>query len=126
MTAVLDLHPDAGHPAWALVTELHTLLDERGVGLRAAGLGGVRRVGRRGRPGGPAAGGGEAAAGRGRRPGPRGRVEWDVGHRGLAGQADPHPGAAAAGQVALATILESLPETGAALDAGEVSPSTRR
>ncbi|MEZ5193468.1 MAG: DUF222 domain-containing protein [Nocardioides sp.] len=36
------------------------------------------------------------------------------------------PGAAAAGQVALATILESLPETGAALDAGEVSPSTRR
>ena len=132
MTAVLDLHPDTGHPAVAGVREIHDLLDTllddllNDVDLRAAALGRVRRPGRRLRPRGDPAAGAEAETARGGRQG-RGRPgRRPARHRRLAGPHTRAGGADAAREVRLATALDDdLPATAAALAAGDGVPRAR-
>ena len=120
MTAILDLHPDADHPAYTGLAQIHEVLDGLAdvVTLRAADymelvcqterairrLQAVKlRLLRSADTAGVATGSGLP-----------GTEQWLAKHTRATG-------AAAAGQVALATALDELPQTQTALATGEVS-----
>ncbi|HQR28143.1 MAG TPA: DUF222 domain-containing protein [Nocardioides sp.] len=121
MTALLDLHPDAAHPAYSGLAQIHEVLDGLGdvAALRTGDYADlVRQTERairrlqavklrllRG------ADNADVAAGSGL----PGTGQW------LARETHA-TGASAAGQVALASALDDLPQTRTALAAGEVSP----
>jgi hypothetical protein len=124
MTAVLDLHPDAGHPAWAGLVELHAVLDglcadaAAGETLTSSDYAGLVREAERAISRLQAVKLSLVAAA------DRARVASASGMSGTGSWLSKHThttGAAAAGQVALAEALESLPATGAALREGDVS-----